>query len=58
MTLRAMGVRYHPAVELVEVVAVAMKCVRVSRKTTQMQRCCIVFQNVSGLPTVSINTNR
>lgn len=38
MTLRAMGVRYHPAVELVEVVAVAMKCVRVSRKTTQMQK--------------------
>lgn len=28
----------QPAVELVEVVAVAMKCVRVSRKTTQMQR--------------------
>ena len=38
MTLRAMGVRYHPAVELVEVIAVAMKYVRVSRKTTQMQK--------------------
>ena len=38
MTLRAMGVRYHPAVELVEVVAVALKCVRVSRTTPQMQR--------------------
>ena len=28
----------QPAVELVEVVAMAMKYVRVSRKTTQMQR--------------------
>ena len=28
----------QPAVELVEVIAVAMKCVRVSRKTTQIPR--------------------
>ena len=54
MTLRAMGVRYHPAVELVEVVAVAMKCVRViAEKPPKCKGCCIVFQNVSGLPTVN-----